>query len=90
MALGTPVVATPKAAEGLEVIPDKHLLIGENNIAFAQQVFRILQDPCLRMSLAEAGRKLVEERYGWEAIGNKFEQLVKATVQNYQSQSSHG
>ena len=90
MALGTPVVATPKAAEGLEVIPNKHLLIGENNIAFAQQVVRILQDPCLRMSLAEAGRKLVEERYGWEAIGNKFEQLVKATVQNYQSQSSHG
>lgn len=72
MALGTPVVATPKGAEGLDVTPDHDILIARDPAAFAHQVLRLLREPGLRARLAANARRLVEERYDWPAIGRRF------------------
>jgi glycosyltransferase involved in cell wall biosynthesis len=80
MALGTPVVATPKGAEGLAARPGEEILIAEAPGALAGLCVRLLESPALRQAMAEKGRKLVEERYGWEGIGERFCNLVEETV----------
>lgn len=78
MALGTPVVATSKGAEGLAVTSGDDILIADDPEEFAAQTSRLLGDPALRGRLSAAGRRLVEERYGWSAIGAQFTRLVES------------
>ncbi len=80
MALGTPVVSTSKGAEGLDAASGEHLLIAGDPDLFARQVIELLGDPALRQRLAASARRLVEERYDWQAIGARFVGLVEATV----------
>jgi glycosyltransferase involved in cell wall biosynthesis len=76
MALGTPVIASPKGAEGLDVTPDYDILIARDPAAFAHQVLRLLREPSLRSRLSANARLLVEQRYDWLAIGRRFAGLV--------------
>lgn len=76
MALGTPVVATSKAAEGLNVNAGEHLLIGDNETEFANCLLRLLRDDELRGRLARSARQLVEDTYEWRQIGARFSVLV--------------
>ena len=41
---------------------------------------RLLEEPNLRSKLAANARTLVESRYGWGAIGERFCALVEATA----------
>jgi glycosyltransferase involved in cell wall biosynthesis len=77
MALGTPVVATSKAAEGLEVTPNQDILIADAPAEFATQVVRLLRDPALTQRLATNARHLVEQRYDWDQVGQRFVDLVE-------------
>ena len=77
MALGTPVVATSKGAEGLDVTNGGNILLADEPEAFANAVIRLLGDPSLRASLAQEGRALVETKYGWEEIGRKLDGVVE-------------
>ena len=80
MALGTPVVATSKGAEGLDVMSGRDVLIADEPDAFAAQCLRLLESPLLRQEIAKNARNLVEQRYGWQAIGEKFCGLVEETA----------
>ncbi|MGQ9841834.1 MAG: glycosyltransferase, partial [Anaerolineae bacterium] len=66
MALGTPVVATAKGAEGLDVVDGEHLLLADDPERFAASVLRLLADDALAARLAADARRLVEGRYDWE------------------------
>ncbi len=81
MALGTPVVATTKGAEGLDVTDGEHLLLADDPQSFATGTIRLLGDPDLRHCLTTNARRLVEDRYDWRAIGERFSDLVEATHQ---------
>jgi glycosyltransferase involved in cell wall biosynthesis len=78
LALGTPVVATPKGAEGLIVHDGRELLIGATPPDFARAVIAVLRSPELRARLAYAGRERVETTYNWTAIGQDLLQLVES------------
>jgi glycosyltransferase involved in cell wall biosynthesis len=78
MALGTPVVATPKGAEGLAVTDGREILIGATPESFAHAVVSLLQSPDLRARLAAAGRRRVEADYSWAAVGRDLLRLVEA------------
>jgi polysaccharide biosynthesis protein PslH len=80
MALGTPVTATSKGAEGLDVTPDKNILIADNPDDFALQCLRVLDSTSLRSTLAGEARHLVEQNYDWAMIGEKFCELVELTT----------
>lgn len=77
MALGTPVVATSKGAEGLEAVDGEHLLLADDPAAFAAATLRLLREPALRARLAANARRLVEARYDWSHIGASFVDLVE-------------
>jgi sugar transferase (PEP-CTERM/EpsH1 system associated) len=90
MALGTPVVATSKGAEGLDVVDGEHLLLADDPERFAAAVLRLLADQTLAARLAANARRLVEQRYDWDAIGRRFAALVAEMAQALRALSPGG
>jgi glycosyltransferase involved in cell wall biosynthesis len=69
------VVSTTMGAEGVDVRDGEHLLLADGAEPFAAAVLRALADPDLRHRLADAGRRLAEERYDWRRLGDRLEAL---------------
>jgi hypothetical protein len=68
LAFGVPVVATPKAAAGLQVQAGEHYLEADATAdSFAAAVLSAL-DPSTANQLAGAGRRLAEREYSIEAL----------------------
>jgi glycosyltransferase involved in cell wall biosynthesis len=80
MALNTPVVATTKGAEGLDVTSGKDILIADESQALANAVLQLLDDAGLRNRLSENGRRLVREKYDWQAIGERLNIFLEQVV----------
>lgn len=75
MAAGTPTVASPLAAAGLDAQDNEHLLVGRDAAHFAGQIVRLLGDRALRARLAVSARALVTSRYTWEQSALALDQL---------------
>jgi len=80
MAVGTPVVATPRAVAGLDVRSGEHVLLAEDAPALARAVVDLLRDPARARRLAHAARTLVERRYRWEESAAGVEAAWRAAV----------
>jgi glycosyltransferase involved in cell wall biosynthesis len=78
MASGTPVVATPVAAEALEAGGDDGLLVAGTAEAFAQAVVSLVRDPGRAARLAAQARRFVESHYTWERSTGHLEELHEA------------
>lgn len=76
LARGVPVVATPFAARGLEVEPDRHYLEGADAGAFAAAVVRVLGGEA--SELAAAARRLAEVEYSVEALAERLAAPIEA------------
>lgn len=74
MALGRPVVATPKGCEGLQVSHENQLLIAEEE-AIAGQVERVLRNPELARELTARARAWVEARHDWRIQGERLRRV---------------
>jgi glycosyltransferase involved in cell wall biosynthesis len=66
MAMGKAVVSTTLGAEGLDVVPDRDLLIADDAAGLVAQVGRLLDDPELARRLGASARQLVASRYSWK------------------------
>lgn len=77
-AAGRPVVATTVGLEGLEYDPGRHALVADSASEFAEAVTRLLDDRALARRLVAAARTLVEQRYAWQGIAQRFVELVTA------------
>jgi glycosyltransferase involved in cell wall biosynthesis len=80
MALGTPVVATRKGAEGLDVVDGTHLLLADDADGFAKAVLGLLESPAQARAMADNARALVADRYTWPRIGRALDQIIEAAV----------
>ncbi|MDQ3562977.1 MAG: glycosyltransferase family 4 protein [Pseudomonadota bacterium] len=76
LAMGRAVVSTSVGAEGLDVVHDRHVLLADDPRSFAESVLRLLDDPERCRRLAAEGRCLVEQRYGWDALAEKFRSFI--------------
>jgi glycosyltransferase involved in cell wall biosynthesis len=83
MALGTPVVATSKGAEGLNVTHERDILIADAPDEFVTQVSRLFENSELRRHLVTNARRLVERDYDWSTIGKQFTNLVEDVVKDH-------
>jgi polysaccharide biosynthesis protein PslH len=90
MALGTPVVATSKGAEGLEVRHEEHLLLADDAESFARCVVDLLDDPARASRLAANARRLIAERYTWHRIGQGLEQILQDAVETERRKRGSG
>ena len=68
MASGLPVLSTALGAEGLEVRPERDLLVADTVEELADGALRLLGDESLCRRLAANGRSLAVEHYDWDAI----------------------
>ena len=72
-AAARPVVATPLAAEGLEVVDGVNIALASGAAAFVAAIDRILSDSVLKSTLSEGGRRSFEAHYCWEAAWAKLD-----------------
>lgn len=75
MAAGKAVVASPIAAEGLEVESGEHLLVARTDADFVGSVEVLLGDPDLRTRLGGAARRWVAENLSWDQRAAEYEAL---------------
>ena len=76
-ATGTPMVATPMPCGDLPVKSGEELLIGRNAGEFAEHAVRLLRDAGLRRQIAVRARRLAEEKYDWEIVSRKMEDVIQ-------------
>lgn len=68
LAMDTPVVSTTIGAQGLDLVHDHDILLGDTPAEFATQLIRSLTDAGLRENLRVAGQATAKSRFGWPAI----------------------
>lgn len=77
LALGVPVVSTTLGAEGLELVPDRDILLADEPQRFADAVVRLLSDRPSRDAMGEAGQAAVAARYTWERLEQTLAEDVR-------------
>ena len=80
LALGTPVVATQKGIEGLDLEDGRDYLSGEDPQSFAEAVLQVLESENLRNQLSVNGRLAVAAGYDWCDIGPSFCDFVETVI----------
>jgi sugar transferase (PEP-CTERM/EpsH1 system associated) len=80
LAMGKAVVSTTVGAEGLPLVAGEHYLRADGPAEFATSVVSLVRDPERRRRLGAAGRRLVEEQYGWSRAAGVFEERCAAAV----------
>jgi glycosyltransferase involved in cell wall biosynthesis len=68
LASGVPIVSTALGMEGLEAEAGQHYLRAEAPEEWIDAVNRVIGATATRVALASAGRRLVDDRYEWDAI----------------------
>jgi sugar transferase (PEP-CTERM/EpsH1 system associated) len=67
MAMARPVVASIAAAEGIDAVPGKHLLVADDAAAMAAAVGSLFDDRAAAVTMGQAARAQMIVRYGWDA-----------------------
>jgi sugar transferase (PEP-CTERM/EpsH1 system associated) len=81
-AMGKAIVGTPIGFEGIEVVPNQHVLVSDNAGDFAQAVFDLLTQPALAERLGLAARNLICEHYSWPACVARLEEVMRLVAQS--------
>ena len=77
MALRTPVIATSKGVEGLDVVHGEHVLIADAPNEFAKAVIQLHKDYRLRERLSENAYALVQRKYDYATVMPQFLEVVE-------------
>jgi glycosyltransferase involved in cell wall biosynthesis len=75
LATGIPIVATPLAAEGMDVAGSA--IIAEQPRAFADGILRLLDDRELRIRMSVAGPQVVQRDYDWRRLAERMAGLYQ-------------
>jgi hypothetical protein len=73
LACGLPVVSTTIGAEGLSLESGRHLQIVGEVSAMASALVQVIRDPENALQMALNGRRVILERYDWDALAAKLE-----------------
>ena len=79
MAAGTPVVASDRGLEGIEVSGNNIPLraLRANTVSeYVKAISRLLSDAELRATLSRNGRDLIEQQYTWSNLAQKYERVI--------------
>jgi len=71
-----PVVATTLGAEGIDVRPGEDIMIGDTPEAFAASCLELIQNSGRRRSIAQLGRRLIEEKYSDRTIAAAINKAI--------------
>lgn len=80
LALARATLVTPNALEGIPAQHGEHLWVAADAPALAEATEQLLDAPELRDRLGRSGRKLVEQRFGWEDNLKQFSSLLESST----------
>jgi len=76
MSMNVPVVTNDVGSEGIAANDGKEFWVKNDSVAIAEQVDNLLDHYDEALNVAEAGRKLVEKKYEWNRIWDKFHEIL--------------
>lgn len=82
MSMELPCVTSTLANNALGAEPDVHLLVRDDDAAFAEAICALLGNPSLRADLSQHGRSFVVQHYSWENACQKLSDLMLDARQN--------
>jgi glycosyltransferase involved in cell wall biosynthesis len=88
LACALPVVSTRVGAEGLTLRPGKDLVVVDGVEGMAEALLRCLREPGPAQEMARVGREAVLERYDWDTLAQKLEEVWEKAIR--QSAASQG
>ncbi|RJO65797.1 MAG: glycosyltransferase [Candidatus Omnitrophota bacterium] len=71
------IVSTSVGCEGIEVENNKHLLIRDGSVDFANAVLEIMKNDELRIRLGKNGHRLIEEKYEWNTVFGNLDEMIE-------------
>lgn len=83
MAMGVPVVASPRAAGGIDAVAGEHFLVASTAQEYADAVLRLLEHPDARQRYAEAGRARVCSHHDWAASMARLDRLIDGCMRDF-------
>ena len=81
MAMAKAVVAHPVACEGIDVKNNHNVLLADNETKFIQHIDDLLCSSEKRKALGKEARRLMEESYGYQAIGRQLSTALQLCVE---------
>jgi glycosyltransferase involved in cell wall biosynthesis len=77
MAAKSPLVSSSIGAEGLEYTDGENIRIADSPQDFANQCVDLLDHPQDAANIAEAAWQMVEARYTWDKVAEKFDEFLE-------------
>ena len=75
---GLPVVATPLAAEGMELKDGEEVLVANDSQDFINATLRLYGDKDLWQRLSVGGRQVLRQRYSREVVHRRLEEVIRS------------
>lgn len=77
MAMGKAIVSTPAGINGLSFEEGREVLVAKTGKEMAAAIQRLFDSPDEARRTGEHARRAVEQRYGWEAIGRRQNEIYR-------------
>jgi len=90
LAAGLPVVSTTLGAEGLDLTPERDLLLADAADEFARSVLKLLDSRTQAQELAAHGGDMVRRLYSWDNIRAEFGALLRQVLRAQASARGDG
>lgn len=75
MATKTPIVGTPLATEGIDIVAGKQAYVASSAKSLADKTVLLLRNPKKSKDLAENAYKLVSQEYNWKKISDRLDEV---------------
>lgn len=80
LAMSKPVIATPEAMEGLNLEPDRHVIVPLSEADWVESMIRLYRQPLVCEGLGNAGREFVERNHSWESCLNPYLGFIQSNL----------
>jgi sugar transferase (PEP-CTERM/EpsH1 system associated) len=77
LAMGVPVIASERAAGGIDAIPDSHFLVASTPDEYTLAILSLLNSKERRQLFAEAGRSRVLSNHSWNLSMKKLDDIIE-------------
>lgn len=82
MATKTPIVGTPLATEGINIVAGKEAYVASSEQDLAAKTVLLLKNPKKSKDLAENAYKLVSQEYNWKKISDRLDEVYMEVGKN--------
>jgi GT2 family glycosyltransferase/glycosyltransferase involved in cell wall biosynthesis len=78
MAMGKAIISTPAGVNGLDLTPDRDVVLAESAAQFAAAIQDLLENPEKRRALEAAAHATVQRDFDWDAIAARQRELYQS------------